>query len=88
MPVPPTIFFEELRKLAQPIIQDHRFLCLDSRMGSPEYDAGLPENKIRHLVRKGVMIERNGFTVASNQLLSEVNHKSCSFPNTYSLRHG
>jgi len=75
IPVPRTLFFEELRKIAQPIIQDHRFLCLDSRLGSPEYDAGFPDNKIRHSGRKGLMIERNGYTVASNQLLREVNHK-------------
>jgi hypothetical protein len=29
MPVPLIIFFKELRKIAQSIIQDHRFLCLD-----------------------------------------------------------
>lgn len=70
IPVPRTLFFEELRKIAQPIIQDHRFLCLDSRAGSPEYDAGLPDNKMPHSGN-----ERNGYSVASNQLLSEVIHK-------------
>jgi len=75
IPVPRTLFFEELTKKAQPVIQDHRFLCLDSRAGSPEYDAGCRGNKMPHSGRKGLMIERNGYSVASNQLLSEVNHK-------------